>query len=266
MIWRLCLHLAKKLTGRNVLLPSRTTGPWHISDSAGGCTHTILGTICLWWEAEIKFQGSQFLRKQTSNMRVTSTEHPGWQHCWKSTPILSDSGVYAFPHCNRRLWTFLTSQPQENFGFFNLHGKATFYFQLRLGNHGGGEEMQAEESPPPGCVVIYCRCWFSFCFLLFTCSGELQTGRQTWRFSSYLNRTVWGLYTQFTVIGNHSYHRYYFKSNATQFPEPWIRIFPSTSTKDWGQKGPKGRVLKHMDLTDESWQRITTIASFLIEY
>lgn len=35
---------------------------------------------------------------------------------------------------------------------------------------------------------------------------ELETGKQPWRFSSYLNRTVLGLCTQSAVIGNHSYH------------------------------------------------------------
>ena len=68
------------------------------------------------------------------------------------------------------------------------------------------EIWSRNEAPTPGCIVIYYKCWFFLSLSVIYLFRELETGKQPWRFSSYLNRTVLGLCTQSAVIGNHSYH------------------------------------------------------------
>lgn len=102
-IWWLWLHLAKKLTG--AVRYSHPALPAHdILATLLGAVHTLSWAPSAYDEMQrSSSRVLSFCGRQTSNVKVTSTEHPGWQYCWKSTPILSDSGVYAFSHCNRLL-------------------------------------------------------------------------------------------------------------------------------------------------------------------
>lgn len=108
---------------------------------------------------------------------------------------------------------------KQGLGFYVLYVNGNSHFRVTVGKSGGdGEELWPKtEVPTPGCTVIYYKCWF-FSLSIIYLFRELETGKQPWRFSSYLNRTVRGVCTRSAVIGSHS-------SPAPIFQEQYNPIF-----------------------------------------
>ena len=87
--------------------------------------------------------------------------------------------------------------------------KGSFYFRVLLGKQWLGwwrkydQEMRLQHQVVSLFII---NADFFLSLSVIYLFRELETGKQPWRFSSYLNRTVLGLCTQSAVIGNHSYH------------------------------------------------------------
>lgn len=120
---------------------------------------------------------------------------------------------------------------RQKFGFEVLYIKGYFYFRSAIKKKVGGEGNMTKEGlsevPTPGCVVFLLHILaFFFLFSIIYLFRELETGKRPWRFSSYLNRTVWGLCYPSAVIGNHFYHAPIFQKQYNPILWPMNQGFP----------------------------------------
>lgn len=141
------------------------------------------------------------------------------------------------------LEAFLNMQAKVLILNFIFKRQLVFQSSSRKKVVGVGEEIWSRnEVPTPGCMVIYYKSWFFFSLSLsiIYLFRELETGKQPWRFSSYLNRTVLGLCTPSAVIGNHSYHAPIFQRQYNPILWPMNQGFPLSQCERLGP-GRTGR-------------------------
>lgn len=124
------------------------------------------------------------------------------------TLSLSDSKVGIISHCNVLLEAFLNAQTKVLILSFIYKG--SLYFRVLLGKQRLGwwrkydQEMRLQHQVV--WLFITNADFFFLSLSIIYLFRELETGKQPWRFSSYLNRTVLRSCAQSAVIGNHSYH------------------------------------------------------------
>lgn len=185
---------------------------------------------------------------------------------WHQIPSNSNSiksEIFHWPHClltagiHHQVWlrSWYYFPLQYAAGSFPKYASksfdSTFYFKRQLVFQsssrkkvvGVGEEIWSRnEVPTPGCMVIYYKSWFflSLSLSIIYLFRELETGKQPWRFSSYLNRTVLGLCTLSAVIGNHSYHAPIFQRQYNAILWPMNQGFPLSQCERLGP-GRTGR-------------------------
>lgn len=139
---------------------------------------------------------------------------------------------------------------------FILKGNLYFRVLLEKKVFGVGEEIWSRnEVPTPGCMVIYYKSWFIFSSLsIIYLFRELETEKQRWQFSSYLNRTVLGPCTSLAVIGNHSYHAPIFQRHYNPILWPMNQGFPLSQCE---RLGP-GRTGRKISLRHSFYRRKMT--------
>lgn len=105
--------------------------------------------------------------------------------------------VWLQSQCSFPLQPLLKVQTKGKSGVYVSYIKGNFYFSvaIRTSLVEGEEIWPRTEVPTPDRVVIYYKCCYFFFFRLsiIYLFRELETGKQPWRFSCYLNSTVRGI-------------------------------------------------------------------------